>query len=108
MFSAEILKKSTEEQRKRISLLGIQARELKRMAFDPPTYPPIPEGLQLAALILDFRIPGKAKMHHAFLFEAGYKNRYEWIRNNKQQSGLIGWHDAIRKTASNIRPTIQY
>ncbi len=29
MFSAEIIQRATPEQRKRISLLGVQARELK-------------------------------------------------------------------------------
>lgn len=108
MFSANILNKSTPEQRTRIALLEVQARELKRMAYDPPEYPPIQEGLQLVTLALDFRIPGEAIMHHSFLFEAGYKNRYECIRNNIKQNSLIGWHDAVRKTASNIRPTINY
>lgn len=103
MYSAEIIQRLTPEQRKRISLLGIQAKELKRMALDPPDYPPIPEGLQLVALFLDFRT-GKANMHHAFLFSAGKKNRYEWIKDNKPQPGLIGWHDAVRLTASNVRP----
>ncbi len=106
MFSADIYNRSTPEQRKRISLLGVQARELKRMAFAAPDYPPIPEGLQLAALFLDFRCSGEAKMHHAFLFEAGYKNRYSCIRNNQKQTELTGWHDAVRRTASNGRPLI--
>ena len=105
MFSANIINRSTPEQRRRISLLGVQARELKRMALAPPAHPPIPEGLQLAALFLDFRC-GEARMHHAFLFDAGYKNRYSWIRNNQQQPALTGWHDAVRRTASNVRPLI--
>jgi len=105
MFSAESFERMTPEQRNRISLLGVQARELKRMALEPPEYPPIPKGLQLAALFLDFRT-GEAKCHHALLFEAGYKNRYEWRRNNKPQPGLVGWHSAVRRTASNIRPLI--
>lgn len=103
MFGAEILARSTPEQRRWISLLGVQARELKRMALDPPDYPPIPHGLQLAALFLDFRC-GKSVMHHAFLFDVGYKHRYAWIRNNKPQDGLIGWHQAVRITAKNVRP----
>jgi len=107
MFSAKSLKRMTPKQRKRMSLLGVQVRELKRMALDPPDYPPIPEGLQLAAIFLDFRT-GDAKMHHVLLFEAGYKNRYKCIRNNKSQTGLIGWHDAIRRTASNIRPLLSF
>lgn len=107
MISANTLKKMTPEQRKRISSLGVQIIELKRMALDPPDYPPIPKGLQLAAMFLDFRA-GEAKMHHVFLFHAGYKNRYMCIRNNKQQPGLIGWHDAVRRTSSNIRPLINY
>jgi len=105
MISASTFKLMTKGQRKRISLLGIQAQELKRMALDPPDYPPIPEGLQLAAMFLDFR-SGEAKMHHAFLFNADKKNRFNWIRNNKQQPGLIGWHDAVRLTANNVRPLI--
>lgn len=104
MFSAEAMRYMNEEQKRRISLLGVQARELKRMALDPPEYPPIPEGLQLAALFLDFRF-GDARSHHALLFQASdYKNRYRWIRNNNMQNGLIGWHDAVRTTASNVRP----
>ncbi|MCK4710831.1 MAG: hypothetical protein KAU21_19610, partial [Gammaproteobacteria bacterium] len=60
-------------------------------------------GLQLVNLVLDFRL-GEAVAHHAFLFYAGKKNRYEWIRNNKKQEGLIGWHDASRDIANNVRP----
>lgn len=105
MFSANSLRKMTPAQRKRISLLGVQAKELKRMALDPPDYPPIPKGLQLAAIFLDFR-SGEAKMHHVLLFEAGYKNRYRCIRNNKEVEGLSGWHKSIRRTAENIRPAI--
>ncbi len=105
MFSAESLEKMTLSQRKRISLLGVQARELKRMALDAPEYPSIPEGLQLAAMFLDFRA-GEATMHHVLLFDAGYKNRYRCIRNNRQQQGLIGWHDAVRRTAGHVRPLI--
>lgn len=95
----------TSEQRKRISLLGVQARELKRQNQEPPPYRPIPEGLQLAAMFLDFRC-GQPKATHILLFEAGYKNRYEWMLNNNQKRGLIGWHDAARKGASHIRPLI--
>jgi hypothetical protein len=75
------------------------------MALDPPDYPPIPKGLQFAALFLDFRM-GEAKMHHVLLFEAGKKNRFRCIRNNKEQPELVGWHDAVRRTASNVRPLI--
>ena len=106
MFSADSFRYMTDNQKERVSFLGVQARELKRMALDPPDYPPIPQGLQLAALFLDFR-SGDAKCHHALLFQhSDYKNRFKWIKNNKEQSGLIGWHDAVKKTASNVRPLI--
>jgi len=105
MFSAELLRKMTPGQRKHITMMGVQARELKRLALDPPDYSPIPEGLQLAALFLDFRTC-EPRANHVLLFDAGYKNRYEWILNNVPQPGLIGWHDAVRHAASHIRPLI--
>ena len=105
MFSAESLQRMTPEQRKRIAMLGVQARELKRLNQEPPPYRPIPECLQLAAMVLDFRCE-QPRANHILLFEAGYKNRYKYIINNKQQHGLIGWHNAVRLIASHIRPII--
>lgn len=107
MYSAESYRYMTDEQKHRMSLLGVQANFLKMQALDPPDYPPIPKGLQLAAMFLDFRT-GEANMHHVMLFEAGYKNRFMCIRDNKRQSELVGWHDAVRRTASNVRPMINF
>ncbi len=106
MFGASALNRMTPEQRKRISLLGVQARELKRINQEPGIYRPIPEGLQLAALFLDFRCD-EPVANHVLLFEAGYVNRYEWMMNNNTKSGLIGWHDAVRYGASHVRPLIR-
>lgn len=104
MFSAESMRYMTEDQKRRISLAGVQARELKRMALDPPDYPPIPEGLQMAAILLDFRC-GIDDQHIALLFQKGeYKNRYRWMLDSNKQTGLIGWHDAVRSTAKLFRP----
>jgi hypothetical protein len=105
MFSAEMMDMMTKEQRRRMSMLGVQARELKRLRDDPPPYPPIPDGLQLAAMFLGFRVP-EPTATNILLFDAGYKNRYEWALNNNKKSGLIGWHDAVRAGASRIRPII--
>jgi hypothetical protein len=105
MFGAEAFNRMTPEQRKRISMLGVQARELKRLSQEPPIYSPIPDGLQLAALFLDFRL-AQPMATHVLLFDAGYKNRYELIPNNNVKPGLIGWHDAVRKGASRTRPLI--
>ncbi len=107
MYSAESFRYMTDEQKQRMSLLGVQANFLKMQALDPPDYPPIPVGLQLAAMYLDFR-GGKASMHHVMLFEAGYKNRFMCIKNNKRQEKLMGWHEATRRTANNIRPLITF
>jgi len=99
MFSAKALRYMTEDQRKRIALAGVKARELKRLAQDPPDYPPIPEGLQMAAIMLDFRC-SEPREHSILLFQAGeYHNRYRYMLDNKKQDGLIGWHDAVRATA---------
>lgn len=105
MFSAEAFSRMTQEQRKRISLLGVQARELKRLSQEPQIYSPIQEGLQLAAMFLDFRMPQPIATH-ILLFDAGYKNRYEWMLNNGKRPGLIGWHDAVRTGASRVRPIL--
>lgn len=75
MFEQSALSRMTPEQRKRVSLLGVQARELKRLSQEPRIYSPIPEGLQLAALFLDFRC-AQPMATHVLLFEAGRKNRY--------------------------------
>ncbi len=106
MFEHAALSRMTPEQRKRISLLGVQARELKRLSKEPRIYSPIPEGLQLAALFLDFRC-SQPMATHVLLFEAGYKNRYEWMLNNRKKNGLIGWHDAVREGAGHIRPLLR-
>lgn len=94
----------THEQRRRVSLLGVQARELIRLQNEPPEYLPIPHGLQLAFIMLDMRY-GMCKYHHALLFQANqYHNRYRWILDNKKQNGLIGWTDAVRSTAALVTP----
>ena len=99
MFSAEALRYMSEEQLKRISLSGVKASELKRLAQYTPDYPPIPAGLQMAAIMLDFRC-SEPREHSILLFQAGdYHNRYRYILDNKKQDGLIGWHDAVRATA---------
>lgn len=105
MFEQAALRRMTPEQRKRISRLGVQARELKRLSREPEIYRPIPEGLQLAAMFLDFRIEQPVATH-ILLFEAGYKNRYEWMLNNSRMPGLVGWHNAVRTGANRIRPII--
>ena len=105
MFEQSVLLMMTPEQRHRIAMLGVQARELKRLNQEPPLYRPIPEGLQLAAMVLDFRCE-QPRANHILLFDAGYKNRYKWYLNNKQQQGLTGWHNAVRRVASHIRPII--
>lgn len=105
MFDQSALRRMTPEQRKRVSLLGVQARELKRLSQEPRIYSPIPEDLQLAALFLDFRCH-QPMATHVLLFDAGRKNRYEWMMNNNLKSGLIGWHDAVRKGANHVRPLI--
>jgi len=65
MFSAETLKRMTHEKRKRISLLGVQAQELKSMALDPP----IPMGVIVAAW-----------SNHYILYPlCGSRNRYVHI-----------------------------
>jgi hypothetical protein len=107
MFSAEAFARMTPEQRRRISLLGVQAMELKRLRDEPRIYLPIPEGLQLAALFLDLRTP-VPRANHILLFEAGYKNRYSWMMNNNAKDGLIGWHDAVRHGAMPVRPMIAH
>ncbi|MFW1676407.1 hypothetical protein ACFVYJ_01315 [Pontibacter sp. JAM-7] len=106
MISANAFRYMTDEQRQRMSRLGVQARELQRLAQDPPAYPPIPKGLQMAAIMLDFRTPCPVE-HSILLFQAGdYKNRYRWMLDNQKQTGLIGWHDAVRNTAKLFRPLI--
>jgi len=106
LFSAEAMRYMTNEQKRRISLAGVQARELKRMAQERPDYLPIPEGLQMAAIHLDLRY-GMDNTHIALLFQKNdYKNRYCWMLDNEKQTGLIGWHDAVRTTAKLCRPII--
>lgn len=105
MFDASVMAKMTPEQRRQVAMLGVRARELKRLNAEPPIYRPIPEGLQLAALFLDLRLD-QPLATHVLLFEAGYKNRYEGYLNNRSMPGLIGWHDAVRLGASRVRPII--
>ncbi len=106
MIGANVFARMTPEQKRYISLQGVKAKELKRLAQEPGIYRPIPEGLQLAAFFLDFRCD-EPRANHVFLFEAGYAKRYEWMMNNNQKDGLIGWHDAVRHGASHIRSLIR-
>jgi len=94
----------TPEQRKRVAMLGVQARELKRLASAPSDYLPIREGLQLACIALDFRVPGGAVANHILLFEAGSQNRYAWMLNNQMQPHLSGWTPAMRRLERQVRP----
>ena len=106
MFSESVFRRMTPEQRRHVSKLGVQARELKRLSREPREFTPIPNGLQLAALFLDLRVD-QPMATHILLFDAGYKNRYEWMLNNKKGAGLIGWHDAVKLGASRVRPFIR-
>ena len=107
MFDETAFTYMAPAQRRRISAAGVQARYLKRLAADPPDYPPIPEGLRMGAIFLDFRTP-EPQENIILLFQKGdYHNRYRWMLNNEKQRGLVGWHDAVRKTAKIFRPLLR-
>ena len=105
MFDESVFTYMSPAKRKEISLLGVKARELKRLSQEPEIYSPIPEGLQLAAMFLDFRteIP---VCNHVLMFAGGYHNRYRWMMNNHMKDGLIGWHKAVRHGANHVRPML--
>lgn len=105
MISAEALAMMTPDQRRRISLLGVQARELKRQAQNTAEFRHIRDGLQLAAITLDFRTP-QPRMNHILLFDVGYHNRYLWMLNNREQPEIIGWTPAMRRLERQVRPLI--
>lgn len=103
MFSAEMLSRMTDAERQHISMLGVQARELKRMEREPIDYPPIRSGLQLACIAIDLRGP-VARANHILLFDVGYTNRYQLFLNNVEQAKPIGWTPAMRRLERQVRP----
>jgi hypothetical protein len=104
MFDPEILKYMTVTQKRHISMLGVQAREIERMARGPQVYSVIPRGLQIAHLIIDLRYE-MTRYHHTLLFQAGScHNRYRRVINNQKQNGLICWSDAAREDEKFIVP----
>ncbi|MBL1261138.1 MAG: hypothetical protein COB33_011460 [Thiotrichaceae bacterium] len=104
MFDPAILKYMTTAQRRHISMLGVQAKEIERIARGPQIYSVIPRGLQIAHLIIDLRYD-MTRYHHTLLFQAGrYHNRFRRVVNNQKQNGLICWSDAAREDEKFIIP----
>ena len=105
MISAEAFSRMTLEQRRYASMLGVQARELKRQANGTAEFRMIRQGLQIASVVMDFRC-AQPRMSHILLFDAGLHNRYSWMLNNREQPGLIGWTPASRVLERRIRPLL--
>lgn len=103
MFSKDALNRMTPEQRRHVAMLGVQARELKRLSQEPYEYLPIRQGLQLACITIDLRT-SVARANHILLFDVGYDNRYLWMLNNKVQDELLGWTPAMRRLERQVRP----
>lgn len=97
----------SDRQQQAMSRAGVMAKEIIRQANAPPRYMVIPQGLQLANIIVDLRYDSE-RFYHSLLFQhGGYHNRYKMIMNNKVWPKLIGWDDAARISADCIIPISQ-
>jgi hypothetical protein len=96
----------TKEQASAMGKASQKVQALRRLSS--ADYAPIPvrSGLQLAVIVLDCRTP-VIQESSLLLFQANeYQNRYRWMHNMEKQEGLLGWHDAMSKMSSGVRPLL--
>jgi hypothetical protein len=104
MLSDNIIKKMMPEQRKWLSRQGNRARELIRLAQEPPEYLPTPKAFQRFAIIgsLEFDEP---KVRTALFFDCGHTGWYRIVIGTKPQPETTGWYNGIQQLASLIPAT---
>jgi hypothetical protein len=94
----------SDDQQAAMSHAGVMAREFVRQSREDQRFTVIPQGLQLANIIVDLRYEQEG-FYHALLFQHGsYHNRYKMVLNNKVYPKLIGWDDGSRIAADCIVP----
>lgn len=103
MLSPEIIAKMTPEQRKWLSQQGNRARELIRLAQEPPDYLPVPKAFQRFAIIgsLEYDQP---MVRTALFFDCGHVGRYRTVIGTVPQQGTTGWYNAVHHLAERIPP----
>lgn len=103
MLSPEIIARMTPEQRRHLSQQGNRARELIRLAQEPPDYLPVPKAFQRFAIIgsLEFDEP---RIRTALFFDCGHTGRYRIVIGTKPQPGTTGWYNGLHHLAAMIPP----
>jgi hypothetical protein len=91
------------EQRKWLSQQGNRARELIRLAQEPPEYLPVPKAFQRFAIIgsLEFDEP---RIRTALFFDCGHVGRYRVVIGSNPQPGTTGWYNGLHDLAAMIPP----
>lgn len=103
MLSPEIIARMEAEQRKWLSQQGNRARELIRLAQEPPEYLPIPKQFQRFAIVgsLEF---DKPMVRTALFFNTGHSGRYQTIVGSNEAGWKSGWLNGVHDLAELIPP----
>lgn len=103
MLNAETLSKMTSEQRKWLSQQGNRARELIRLAQEPPEYLPVLKPFQRFAIVgsLEF---DKPIVRTALFFDCGHVGRYQTVVGHNEAEWRTGWYNGVHGLAELIPP----
>ena len=97
----------TSEQWSRAGKVSQKVQAINRLANADGDPYPVRSGLQMGFIMFDCRT-GQWEETTALLFNVGKENRYRWMIDLVKQDKLTGWHDAVRKCATDInRPILR-
>lgn len=104
MLNPETIARMTLEQKRWLSRQGNRAREIIRLAQEPPEYSPIPKDFQRFAIIGSVEFD-KPIVRTALFFGAGHNGRYRTIVGSNEAEWQTGWLNGVRDLAALIPPT---
>ena len=103
MLSPEIIAKMEPEKRKWLSQQGNRARELIRLAQEPPDYLPVPKAFQRFAILGSVEFD-KPIVRTALFFDCGHMGWYRQMVGTQYQDKTVGWYNGVHDLATMIPP----
>ena len=103
MLTPETIARMTAEQKQWLSQQGNRAREIIRLAQEPPMYSPIPKDLQRFAIVGSVEFD-KPIIRTALFFGSGHSGRHEIIVGSNEAKWSHGWYNGIDELAHLIPP----
>jgi hypothetical protein len=103
MLSSETIARMTPEQKRWMSQQGNRAREIIRLAQEPPEYSPLHKDFQRFAIIgsVEFDQP---IIRTALFFGSGCSGRHEIIIGSNDAKWSRGWYNGMDELAHLIPP----